>query len=38
MTENIITGTSLNKEIMKNVWSPKNVVRYNGKYAELLFG
>ena len=38
MTENIITGTSLNKEIMENVWSPKNVLRYNGKYFDYLEG
>ena len=37
MTENPETESCLHKEIIENVWSPKNVLRYDGKYAERTF-
>ena len=38
MNEDPENRTCLNKDIMEKVWSPKNILRYDGKYAELSFG
>ena len=35
---NEVNESCLNKEIMENVWSPKNILRYDGKYFDYLQG